>query len=363
MKPGLLINDLRNGGAERLVADLAVELQARDGIHPAVIVAQRYGELLSTLEASGVPVYSLDVEISTTTVPNAARALSSLLADREIELVHSHLSFSHVVGRLACGRQRLPHLSTYHNVRDHKPRLKQLAERTTRPLSDHIVCVSDGVRQSYRNTEGMVVIYNGIDTASFRQRVEAAETGELSDQDSETTVFVNVARCVEQKRQTDLIKAVSELRATDLQLFIVGDGPQRALLEDLVSERGLSDQITVTGYVDRIEPYYAVADVFVSSSSREGLPSTHLEAKAAGLPIISTEIPGVTELVEHDVDGYLYPVGEPSELAAYMQTAHTTETQPLGEQGFETVATEFSIDTIATEHAELYRNLLYNDRS
>ena len=359
MKPGLLINDLRNGGAERLVVDLAVELNERDGIAPTVLVANGTGELLSTLNASGVPVRSLDVEISTLTVPRAARALSKLLAASDIELVHSHLSYSHVVGRLACARQGIPHVSTYHNVREHKTPLKRAAERTTRALSDRIVCVSEGVRQSYTTTADMVVIYNGIDPETFRERVTAADTsGLLPTGSSDTTVFLNVARCVEQKRQTDLVEAVAELDATDLHLFIVGDGPRRASLEKRVSDRGLSDRITVTGYVDRIEPYYAIADVFVSSSSREGLPSTHLEAKAAGLPIISTAIPGVTELVEHETDGYLCEVGEPSEIAAYMGTLCETDPRELGKRGFEAVTAEFSLTTIATDHAELYRSVI-----
>lgn len=359
MKPGFLINDLQNGGAERLVTDLAIELNGRDGIEPEVIVANRSGQLLSGLESRGIPVHSLDVEISTLRIPTGARALSQLLGEVDIDLVHSHLSYSHVIGRLACARRDVPHVSTYHNVRDHKTRLKQLAEATTRPLSDCIVCVSEGVKQSYPTTSGMEVIYNGIDTAAFRQRVESAETSQLlPDRLAETTVFVNVARCVEQKRQTDLIAAVSELSATDIHLFIVGEGPQRERLERLVAEQGLSDRITVTGYVDSIEPYYAIADVFVSSSSREGLPSTHLEAKAAELPIISTAIPGVTELVDHGVDGYLCPVGNPSEMAMYMESLHTNGSRALGKRGFETVSTEFSLDTISSDHAALYRRLL-----
>lgn len=359
MKLGLLINDLRNGGAERLVADLAVELNEREGIDPAVLVVNRNGEFVSTLETSGIPVRSLDVEVSTPTIPRGVRALSKLLATGDIELVHSHLSYSHVVGRLACARQSIPHVSTYHNVCDHKTPLKRAAERTTRPLSDRIVCVSEGVRQSYTTTDDMVVIYNGIDHRAFRERVTAADTsGLLPAGSTDTTVFLNVARCVEQKRQTDLVDAVAELDATDLHLFIVGDGPRRASLEERVSDKGLSDQITVAGYVDRIEPYYAVADAFVSSSSREGLPSTHLEAKAAGLPIISTEIPGVRELVEHETDGYLCRVGKPSEIAAYMRTIHDTDPYELGKRGFEAVTAEFSLTTIATDHAELYRNLI-----
>jgi Glycosyltransferase len=359
MKLGLLINDLQNGGAERLVTDLALEFCQTDGIEPHILLAHRGGDLLSSLAPTEIQVHGLDVDISTTTIPQGAHALSEQLERLDIDLVHSHLSYSHVIGRFACARQGVPNVSTYHNVRAHKPRLKRLAERTTRSLSDCIVCVSEGVKQSYRNREGMVVIYNAIDTEGFRTRVESADTSALlSAHSNETTVFLNVARCVEQKRQGDLIQAFAEFDAPDTHLYIVGDGPRKQQLETLVSEQELSDRITITGYVDRIEPYYAIADAFVSSSSMEGLPSTHLEAKAAQLPIISTNIPGVTELVDHGTDGYLCAVEHPREIANYMRTVHTTDTGAMGRQGFESVDNEFSIGTIATEHADLYRRVV-----
>lgn len=357
IRPGLLINDLQNGGAERLVKDLAIEMQSKDGVEPIVVVANDYGELWSELTASDVEIICLDVNITTTSIPASVRALSATLLERDMDLIHSHLSFSHVIGRLACAYRSTPHIATYHNVREHKTLPKRLAEHATRSLSNRIVCVSEGVRQSYSNTENMTVIYNAIDVEAFNERVAEADITKLeSDLPNDTTVLLNVARCVKQKRQQDLIEAMDFLDYDDVHLFIVGDGPRRSYLEELVTEKGLSNRVTVTGYVEAIEPYYAIADVFVSSSSMEGLPTTHIEAMAAELPIVSTDIPGVREIVEDGTNGFLSAVQEPRMLSSRIELV-LNKRLPFGKHGYNLARSQFSIQSITDQHVELYRNI------
>ena len=357
MIPAFLINDLQNGGAERLVKDISIKMKKYDDIDPIVILANDIGELKPELEASDVELTSLDVDVSTTSIPSGVRALSATLQERDVDLVHSHLSFSHVIGRLACARRSVPHVATYHNVREHKTLPKRLAERTTRPLSKRIICVSEGVRQSYSNTKNMEVIYNAIDVEAFNERVAEADTTELElELSDDTTILLNVARCVEQKRQQDLIEAMGYLAHDDVHLFIVGDGPRRSSLQALVNEKGLSDRVTITGYVEAVEPYYAIADVFVSSSSMEGLPTTHIEAMAAELPIMSTDIPGVREIIEEGTNGFLSAVGEPRMLSSRIESV-IEEGHSFGKHGYERARSQFSIQSITEQHVRLYRTI------
>lgn len=359
MKLAFLINDLQKGGAERLVKDLAIEMEALDVVEPVVIVANDYGELWSELEASDVELVSLNVDISTTSVLNSVQRLSTVLQKRNIELVHSHLPFSHLVGRLACVHQSVPHVATYHNIKEHKTLLKRLVERLTRPLSDRIICVSKGVLQSYSTTDNMNVIYNAIDVTGFNERVLATDPPEHGAKfDNDTTIFLNVARCVKQKRQEDILEALSMIDTDNIHLFIVGDGPRKKMLKELSKEKGLTNCVTITGYVPAVEPYYGIADAFVSASSNEGLPTTHIEAMAAKLPIVSTEIPGVNEVVEHGKNGYLCPVKEPTELAANMELICANEAQSLGEHGFEIAASKFSLSVIVSDHLNLYQEVI-----
>ncbi len=355
MRPCLVLNDFNGGGAERLVKDLAIELETLDDVSPVVVVSNERGELRSEFEESGIEYSTLGIDVSIRSVPNGVRKLTDHLRALNPDVIHSHLAFSDLISRVACMRLSLPHVSTYHNVAEKRSRLKRGVERSTRRLSDRIVCVSDGVRQSYGDDPRMCVIYNAIDVEGFNRRVAEADLTEIPDRiRSAETVYLNVGRCVEVKRQWDLVEAMKRRESSTEQLVIVGDGPLRPELEALVSEEGLSDRVTVTGFVDSVVPYFAAADVFVSSSSKEGLPTTHIEAMAAELPIVSTDIPGVREIVEDGTTGYLCPVGEAGKLAATMERAKA-DGQSLGSRGFETASSTFSIEKIATDHAKLYR--------
>lgn len=358
MRPAFLINEPRNGGAERLVKDLAIQMQTVDGIEPLVIVANDYNKTDPEIEAGNVDYVSLDIDVSTTSIPIGVQALSATLREQNVDLVHSHLSFSHMIGRLACTLQSIPHLATYHTVRENKTLPKRLAEHVMRPLSNRIVCVSEGVRQSYAHTENMEVIYNAIDVEGFNKRVTKANTTDLESELSEdTTVLLNVARCVKEKRQQDLIEAIDHLTDYEVHLFIVGDGPQRSDLEKLVAKKRLSSQVTFTGYVDAVERYYAIADVFVSSSSMEGLPTTFIEAMAAELPIVSTNIPGVQEIITEGTNGFLSPVGKPRMLSACIEEVLNKELT-FGKNGYKLARSQFSIESITSQHIELYDRIL-----
>lgn len=354
----LVLNDFKRGGAERHVRDLAVQLRDTAEFDVTVVSANTRGELAAEFAEEGLGTTVLGVEVSMRSVPSGIAALTSTLRSVDPDLVHSHLSFSHLISRTACARLSVPHVATYHNVREKRTLPKRTAERAMRGLSDRIVCVSEGVRDSYGATADMSVIHNAIDVREFAQRVSEADASDVASTVSPgDTVFLNVARCVRVKRQQDLVRAVSRMDAEDVHLFVVGDGPRRSVLEDAVVEAGVSDRVTVTGYVDRVEPYYAVADAFVSSSSREGFPSTHIEAMAARLPVVSTRIPGVTELVDHGVNGYLCPVSDPDSLATYMDRIRRDDPGPLGDAGFERAASEFSMTGFVDAHARLYREV------
>jgi glycosyltransferase involved in cell wall biosynthesis len=359
MRVCFVLNDFNRGGAERLVKDLLVQLGTYEGIDPFLIVVNENGEMRSEFVTSGIETVSLGMDISMATVPKGIASLASELRNRNVDVVHSHLSFSHLISRVACAGLSVPHVATYHNVYDKRTPMKRVAERTSRRLSDRVVCVSDGVRRSYPNSERMDVIYNAIDVEGFNRRISMADSSELMDDAGEAdTIYLNVARCVDVKRQQDLVEAVSDMDADDVHLFIVGDGPRRPMLEELVAEKGLSDRVSLPGYVESIDPYYAVSDVFVSSSSKEGLPTTHIEAMAAKLPIVSTDIPGVTEIVEHGKNGYLCPVGRPDELSNAMRWFHENDSRSFSENGYETARSRFSIENVTEEHIDLYRELL-----
>lgn len=359
MRVALFINTLHKGGAERLVKDLAVELEQVPGIVPVIIVAKKEGALSSAFDNRDMEVHSLNVHVSPASVPRAFQKFSRIVKKFEIDLVHSHLPFAHVISRSACALLGIPHVSTYHNVSQHKRLPKRILECSTERLSERTICVSEGVRQSYPKNKNMEVVYNALDVNGFYSDVITANISHLESQFSDDKlILLNVARCVEQKRQKDIIESMVMLKDTDIHLIIVGDGPKRELLESQVVKKGLEDMVTITGFVESIEPYFAFADVFISASENEGLPTTHIEAMAAKLPIISTDIPGVSEVVEPGETGYLCPVDSPSELAENILNMRNANLTKLGEKGHQRAKNKFSIQKITEQHVDIYESLV-----
>jgi glycosyltransferase involved in cell wall biosynthesis len=133
-----------------------------------------------------------------------------------------------------------------------------------------------------------------------------------------------VGRLVEEKGQRLLVRAVAELSqgGLDVELVLVGAGPQRAAIEAEIRRLDVEHLVTLTGAVgqDEIGAWYAWADVFALLSFAEGLPVVLMEAMATGLPVVATEIAGIPELVEDGVSGFVVPAGDVPRATAALRT-------------------------------------------
>jgi glycosyltransferase involved in cell wall biosynthesis len=128
-----------------------------------------------------------------------------------------------------------------------------------------------------------------------------------------------VGRLVPAKGQHILLEACILLKKEGVrfQLTFVGDGPDRDSLEQFSALAGLNDMVTFTGALgqDKVRDYYDKADLFVLASFAEGVPVVLMEAMAKEIPVISTRITGIPELIEHDCDGLLATPGDAVDLA------------------------------------------------
>ncbi len=143
----------------------------------------------------------------------------------------------------------------------------------------------------------------------------------------------------------------------DLQLTLIGDGPERAALEAEAAKRGLAERVAFLGYRNQSEVAEALArhDIFVLPSFAEGVPVVLMEAMAAGRPVLTTRIAGVPELVEDQVSGRLVPPGNAAALRHALTDllAAPDEMVSLGAQGRAKVLAEFEITGQAARLAAL----------
>lgn len=166
----------------------------------------------------------------------------------------------------------------------------------------------------------LYVIPNSRPVISLREEVDRLRTAKEKNYPYHGKVICTVGRLHASKNLMGLIQAFAQVQSNHpCSLLIVGDGEEEEALKSVVHRLGLK-HVYFTGYKDQINTYLAQADVFVSNSLLEGLPGALIEAMAAGLPCIATDIPGNRELVHHMKTGLQVPVNNPQALAEAINT-------------------------------------------
>jgi glycosyltransferase involved in cell wall biosynthesis len=127
------------------------------------------------------------------------------------------------------------------------------------------------------------------------------------------SVILSIGRLSREKAQADLLAAAAMLRNRKFRLVLVGDGPERTRLQEAAGA-----EVIFAGHQQDVRPFYGLADIFALSSMSEGSPNVLLEAMAAGVPIVSTSVGGVPEMIEDGWNGLLVPSANPAALAEAM---------------------------------------------
>lgn len=373
-----LVHHLAHGGLEQQVYEL-IRHGAED-VDYTVCYLDEDDSLAADIRAVGGTVRDLDVGNGgrrAVVDPRAIRRVAAFLQNGAFDLLHVHSPlYVHVIGRLASAVSGPAHVvGTYHNQRDNFHTTMRVLERVTRPLSSVNVGVSQSVERSFSGRAKLYepgetanrtcTIYNGIDIAAFAERVESADTRSLSAQFDidDDLVFLNVGRYSTQKSQDDLIRAMANVVDVipNVQLFIVGWGPREQEMRRLVRARNLEGHVSITGKVSSVEKYYAAADVFTLSSMWEGLPIALLEAMAAGLPVIATDVSGVREVVQEGETGRLVSPDSPDEFATEMvEMASGPDREEYGMNGYQRAVKWFDIKRTSELYLSLYLSLLEN---
>ncbi|AKH97425.1 glycosyltransferase [Halanaeroarchaeum sulfurireducens] len=352
-----LINQLAPGGAPTLLLDIVRQID-REDISFTVAFIEGDDTLVSDFEDAGAEVVSFDADFKFD--PRALWRLFRFFRQRSFDIVHTHLPYAQTLGRLGSliGEHGAV-VSTQHNFQKHYHPITRNLEKATQPIDDTTVGVSKAVVEDFGGSTHSTdwrVIYNGADIESIRRKIKDSETDNLYETEGlspDDHIILSVGRYVEQKRQKDIIRAI-ERRDMSSQLILVGWGPKESLLKETAKEYEIADRVTVTGRVSEVWPYYAVADTFVSASKLESFGIVFLEAMAADLPIIATEVPGAKEVLEQAESGVQSV--PPGDILALAEVLEQSLNEPPTVDYTEAME-KFDIRKIASEHIELYEEL------
>jgi len=256
--------------------------------------------------------------------------LAKILKAEHVDIVHCHRHKASCYGALAARLAKvavvLSHVHGLGRTRNFKRRLVNffLFRQLTR-----VLCVAGGVREDVmRNNwfvpaEKLVVLENSVDFERFADvAISKTEGKRLLGVPSEAFVFGTAGRLVPTKGLQYLVKAFSRVKRElpAAHLVILGDGPCRGDLEQQAREAGLSDSIHLPGRMNNIEQLYKAMDVFVLSSIAEGMPRVIMEAMAAAVPCVCTDVGGITEVINGTDVGFLVQARDSSALADAMLT-------------------------------------------
>jgi len=212
----------------------------------------------------------------------------------------------------------------------------------------------------------MQVIYNGVETGDFRlegdhrRRVRRAIRAEYGI-GAQETLFIMVAGLRRMKNHLDFLRTVARLpRDAGYRFLFLGEGELRAAIDAEVSALGLGETVIMAGMRTDVGALLAASDVFVLPSIVEGLPNAILEAMAAGLPVIATDVGGNAEAVEHGEQGLIVPFGDrPAMVDALIKLgSDPAERARMGRQGLPRVEKAFTIRRMLSQFEDLYKELL-----
>jgi glycosyltransferase involved in cell wall biosynthesis len=317
-----LIDTLMYGGAQKLLVAFAQQAQER---HIPTTV-------LSLYDSGGVPVRAELEAYGARVIVLQSRRLLDLQSFQKIlqvmragnyAIVHTHLTYANINGGLAAKLVGLPVVSTIHNTavdaRHSHPLRNRLEFWTMRYLNQRVLAVGASVAEAYQPIlqRELDVIPNAVlppvrltPAERFALRTEMAG-------DPARVICLAIGRFSPQKGYSDLLEAFAHvhLQCPETILTIAGDGSLRSEIESKIAALGLGAHVKLLGLRSDVPRLLAAADIYASASLWEGLPIAHLEAMMAGLPVISTAVGEVPQVVVPGT-GLLVPPQKPAELAS-----------------------------------------------
>jgi glycosyltransferase involved in cell wall biosynthesis len=352
------------GGLERIVLDLLSEAPHLNQ-RASVLCLERPGAWAEAAQSLGAAVVCANKPPGFH--PRLIGRLTHTLADLRPDVLHTHQVGAMFYAAPAARRAGVRAvLHTEHGKHyTSRARTRWLGRLAARNL-DRFFCVSRDIADEVRRCRivhpGKIdVVPNGIDVGRFGDPPDPVLQANLGIP-AGAPVIGTLGRLSEVKRQDLLLHAFAEVRHTsrDAHLLIVGDGPLRRDLAQMAQTLGIASLVHFAGYQQEPQRFLALMNVFVLTSRSEGMPLSVLEAWAAGLPVVTSAVGGLPEMIGPSKAGMLFPSGDVAALAARLCDLLASEPtqRAMGQRGREIVRESYSLQRMAADYDHRYRLLL-----
>ncbi|MBU1046711.1 glycosyltransferase family 4 protein [Patescibacteria group bacterium] len=374
------------GGAQKYVFDLASEMAERDNYEVVVAYGEPYGELGEKLKTAGIrtiEINGLGRDINLLGELGVARSLWKIFRGEKPDVIHLNSpkigGLGALIGRL-CGVNKIIYTAHGWTFNEKRPMwqiilIKYFSWVTILLSHKTIVIAKKEYRQvidwPFVTTKKLVRIYNGIKPIYFLNREQAQEIfaaclpkrqDKVSNDD---LVIGTIAELHKNKGLKYLIKAFRRLvrefenqpnQKGDLKLIIIGEGEERAYLENKLNKYGLNNNVFLVGAIDEASRYLKAYDIFVLPSIKEGFPYVLLEAGLAKLPVVASDVGGISELIRDGENGILVEAKDDDEIEEALGVLINDEglREGYGRTLYDEVKSEFSFEAMVEEVEGLY---------
>lgn len=352
-KVAIVLPYFGGGGAEKMVAQLAAGM---DGTRFQTEVFCVYGQPLENhlermIADRGVPIHFIGKKkgFSLKAMVKLFRGLDAFRPD----VVHTHLYACVYTAPWPVLRHRA-WLHTFHlppELENRRLIRRILSKILVRMRAMIPVAISHQnqmfLRDYFGLTEAQIpVVYNPVELKKFT---------DLKKVDNPSFTFITAGRFSEQKNQAMMLRAFAGFLKTggDARLVLLGKGELEAQLRSLAQELGIAERVEFAGFVENVQDHLANADVFVLSSDYEALPLAVLEAMAAGLPIVATDVGGLRDIVTDN--GILLPAADLAAMTDAMVRLYSDSVlrRKMGQQS-KTHAADYDISQTVAGYCRLY---------
>ena len=358
------------GGQERMALELArAQRSAGHTVLAISLAPEPEGPHGAGFRACGARVYTVAKRRRGFDATLPLR-IAAVLRREGARVVHTHNPQPLIYGALAGRLSRAGVVHTKHGVNPDSFRRRAL-RRAAASLVDAYVAVSRPTAEVARRhrecaATKLCVIANGVDVGRYAPSTEArSELRRAFGIPAEAWVVGTVGRLAPEKDHELLVRAAEPLLGDRFWLVIVGDGPQAGELRDLIERMPAGRFVRLTGSRDDVERLLSAFDVFALSSSTEGLPLVVPEAMAAALPIVSTAVGGLPDVLEEGRTGHLVRPNDEQGLRNALRSLSEDKdhARVMGEYAREVAGELYSAARMARDYMTLYESVLKKQRT
>lgn len=365
-----LITKSEIGGAQKYVLDMA-EGALNAGFEVAVASEQNsyFYEALAPLGINFIEIKNLRRDINPFLDFKLFFELIKIIRTEKPDVVHLNSSKMGVVGALAAKLLKVPRvIFTAHGWVFNEPKQKLekyifiAISRFAALFQDTIICVSEYDRQQavirkIAPPDKLITIHNGLDIGKIKllPRKEARARLNIDEKDLVIGTIANFYKT--KSLETIILAAISAVHLSpNLKFAIIGDGPEKSKMEELIKKYRLEEHFILPGALKNADQYLKAFDIFILPSKKEGLPYALLEAMAAKTACVVSAVGGIPEIIENEKNGFLVKDMTPGKLRDCIARLIKNKkmAKALGAAAAETIRLKFSLKRMLEQTLALY---------